>query len=261
MVYVPDASRAVGVATKLLSTDPARRLHGRDRRRIRSRARRARRPKGHAGVAGRSPRQPFHDWNQPFPPNPSPASARPAHASTRAWPTSSAAHRLDPSSRPGIWPVVPGHPRRTRRSGETARQLFADGRRCSARSSWRKLAVGPRRLRPLSGRQRTRTSSSTPTRADHRTDRWVGPAPAAQTAGRPFQLGARRLIGRKRLRRCLRRHRRPGHRRARRRVRGRPRRLPAIMLKSLADRLAEAAAEWLHLQIRTEYWGYAPTSL
>jgi len=31
----------------------------------------------------------------------------------------------------------------------------------------------------------------------------------------------------------------------------------AIMLKSLADRLAEAAAEWLHLQIRTEYWGYA----
>ena len=27
--------------------------------------------------------------------------------------------------------------------------------------------------------------------------------------------------------------------------------------KSLADRLAEAAAEWLHLQIRTEYWGYA----
>ena len=31
----------------------------------------------------------------------------------------------------------------------------------------------------------------------------------------------------------------------------------AIMLKSLADRLAEAAAEWLHLQIRTRYWGYA----
>jgi 5-methyltetrahydrofolate--homocysteine methyltransferase len=30
----------------------------------------------------------------------------------------------------------------------------------------------------------------------------------------------------------------------------------AIMLKSLADRLAEACAEWLHLQIRTQYWGY-----
>ena len=32
----------------------------------------------------------------------------------------------------------------------------------------------------------------------------------------------------------------------------------AIMLKALADRLAEACAEWLHLCVRTEYWGYAP---
>ena len=31
----------------------------------------------------------------------------------------------------------------------------------------------------------------------------------------------------------------------------------AIMLKSLADRLAEACAEWLHLQVRKDYWGYA----
>lgn len=30
----------------------------------------------------------------------------------------------------------------------------------------------------------------------------------------------------------------------------------AIMLKSLADRLAEACAEWLHHQVRTNYWGY-----
>jgi len=31
----------------------------------------------------------------------------------------------------------------------------------------------------------------------------------------------------------------------------------AIMLKSLADRLAEACAEWLHAQVRRDYWGYA----
>ncbi|MDR0780912.1 MAG: hypothetical protein LBF16_09520 [Pseudomonadales bacterium] len=31
----------------------------------------------------------------------------------------------------------------------------------------------------------------------------------------------------------------------------------AIMLKSLADRLAEAAAEWLHQRVRTDWWGYA----
>jgi 5-methyltetrahydrofolate--homocysteine methyltransferase len=33
----------------------------------------------------------------------------------------------------------------------------------------------------------------------------------------------------------------------------------AILLKSLSDRLAEAAAEWLHERVRTHYWGYAAT--
>lgn len=32
----------------------------------------------------------------------------------------------------------------------------------------------------------------------------------------------------------------------------------AILLKSLADRLAEAAAEYLHYYVRTTYWAYAP---
>ena len=31
----------------------------------------------------------------------------------------------------------------------------------------------------------------------------------------------------------------------------------ALMLKALADRLAEALAEWLHWKVRTELWGYA----
>jgi len=31
----------------------------------------------------------------------------------------------------------------------------------------------------------------------------------------------------------------------------------AIMLKAIADRLAEALAEWLHRQVRRHYWGYA----
>ena len=31
----------------------------------------------------------------------------------------------------------------------------------------------------------------------------------------------------------------------------------AIMLKALADRLAEACAEWLHMKVRRELWGYA----
>ncbi|MBF0157769.1 MAG: methionine synthase, partial [Magnetococcales bacterium] len=32
----------------------------------------------------------------------------------------------------------------------------------------------------------------------------------------------------------------------------------AIMVKALADRLVEAFAEWLHYQVRHQYWGYAP---
>ncbi len=32
----------------------------------------------------------------------------------------------------------------------------------------------------------------------------------------------------------------------------------SILAKTLSDRLAEAAAEWLHYKVRKEYWGYAP---
>ncbi len=32
----------------------------------------------------------------------------------------------------------------------------------------------------------------------------------------------------------------------------------SILVKTLSDRLAEAAAEWLHWKVRKEYWGYAP---
>ena len=32
----------------------------------------------------------------------------------------------------------------------------------------------------------------------------------------------------------------------------------SIMLRILADRFAEAAAEWLHREIRVRHWGYAP---
>ncbi len=32
----------------------------------------------------------------------------------------------------------------------------------------------------------------------------------------------------------------------------------ALLMKSVLDRLAEAATEWLHEKVRKEYWGYAP---
>ena len=35
----------------------------------------------------------------------------------------------------------------------------------------------------------------------------------------------------------------------------------SIMIKALADRLAEAFAERMHQRVRTELWAYAPTSI
>ncbi|MDP6849817.1 MAG: methionine synthase [Planctomycetota bacterium] len=35
----------------------------------------------------------------------------------------------------------------------------------------------------------------------------------------------------------------------------------ALLLKTIADRLAEASAEWLHFQVRTKFWGYAPNEV
>ena len=32
----------------------------------------------------------------------------------------------------------------------------------------------------------------------------------------------------------------------------------SILAKTLSDRIAEATAEWLHFEVRTKYWGYAP---
>lgn len=34
----------------------------------------------------------------------------------------------------------------------------------------------------------------------------------------------------------------------------------ALIIKSIADRLAEATADWLHEKIRTQFWGYADTT-
>ncbi len=35
----------------------------------------------------------------------------------------------------------------------------------------------------------------------------------------------------------------------------------AMITRLLCDRLAEALAEWLHYEVRTHQWGYAPTNL
>ena len=62
-----------------------------------------------------------------------------------------------------------------------------------------------------------------------------------------------------RLRRRVRRHRRARQRATRsREFKAALDDYSAILLESLADRLAEAFAERLHERVRTEFWGYQP---
>ena len=90
------------------------------------------------------------------------------------------------------------------------------------------------------------------------------PAPAGRAPRRRTQPVAGRLRGAPGDRAARPRRRVRGHRRPRqpgRRSRSSRTQLDdysAILLESLADRLAEAFAERLHERVRTEFWGYAP---
>jgi 5-methyltetrahydrofolate--homocysteine methyltransferase len=82
-------------------------------------------------------------------------------------------------------------------------------------------------------------------------------APGGQAATSAWPTSSRPRTAACRLGRRLRGHRRPRHRGQAGRVRAAHDDYHAIMLKALADRLAEACAEWLHERVRRECWGYA----
>ena len=83
--------------------------------------------------------------------------------------------------------------------------------------------------------------------------------PRARRASRTMRSPtSSRPTGARRLRRRVRGDRRPRHRAQARRVRGAEATTTRrLMLKAIADRLAEAFAEWLHRKVRRELWGYA----
>jgi 5-methyltetrahydrofolate--homocysteine methyltransferase len=85
---------------------------------------------------------------------------------------------------------------------------------------------------------------------------------ATKTDGRP-NLSLADFVApdrqrRRRPRRRVRRHGGPRGDRDRRGLRGDNDDYSSILLKALADRLAEAFAERMHERVRTELWGYAP---
>ena len=129
-VYVPDASRAVGVTTSLLSPEQRDALRGRGRRRLREDPRAARQEEGPAAhfARRRRVRMPSRpDWTRYTPPVPT-FLGRCGRSATRSRPLVAATHRLG-AVLPGVGACrsVPRDPRRSGRRRIGAHGLFAGG--------------------------------------------------------------------------------------------------------------------------------------
>ncbi|MBL8426701.1 MAG: methionine synthase [Dechloromonas sp.] len=256
VVYVPDASRAVGVATKLLSTEQRDGYMAEIASEYETvRAEHAGR-KGATLVSLDEARANRFTWNQPF---------------TPVKPRQPGLHTLNPSLADlsllidwtpffQSWDLAGRYPAilDNETVGETARQLFADAKEMLGRiisENWlsARAVFG---LYPARAENEDIIIYSDESRTTELT-RWVGLRQQhKQPAGR-FNVALADYIGENDYVGAF--AVTAGHRIEERVAAFEAAHddYSAIMLKSLADRLAEAAAEWLHLQIRTEYWGYA----
>ena len=256
VVYVPDASRAVGVATKLLSTEN----RGAFIKEVAAeyevvRAEHAGR-KGATMVTLAEARANRFTWNEAFAPTiPNQLGQQTLHLSL-----TDLSLPIDWTPFFQSWDLAGRYPAilENETVGETARQLFADAKEMLGKiisENWlsARAVFG---LYPASGVDEDIIIYADESRTTELT-RWVGLRQQHKQPKGRFNValadyvGERDYVGAFAVT--------AGH--------GIESRVAAfeaanddysaIMLKSLADRFAEAAAEWLHLQVRTKYWGYA----
>ncbi len=256
VVYVPDASRAVGVATKLLSTEQKAGYAAEiaaEYSAVRSE---------HAGRKGATlvtlaeARANRFTWNEAFAPTIPNELGRQAIDLE----LEDIALFIDWSPFFQSWDLAGRYPAilENETVGETARQLFADAKAMLARivsENWltARAVFG---LYPARGenediiiyRDEDRTTELT---------RWVGlrqqhkQPPGRYNLALADFVGERDYVGAFAVTAGLGIDARVAEFEAAHDD------YSAIMLKALADRLAEAAAEWLHLRVRMHYWGYA----
>ena len=265
-VHVLDASRAVGVVSSLLEPDAARRLRRAPTRRDQAELRAVARPQAGEAAAdvragARQPAAPR--LGRPTQP-PAPAflgrrvdrrAARRARARSSTGRSSSRAWELKGK--------IPGDlrasaVRRRRRASCTTRRTALLDRIVAERAAHR-----PRRLRLLAGgdggrRRRALHRRRSPARRAARFPMLRQQDADRRRQAEPLARRLRRAGGerRRRPRRRVRGHRRPRRRRSRARASRRDHDdYQAIMVKALADRLAEAFAEYLHARARRD-WGY-----
>ncbi|MDR1708263.1 MAG: methionine synthase, partial [Candidatus Accumulibacter sp.] len=262
VAHVPDASRAVGVVTRLLSEDgaaDARREIAAEQEAVR--ARRAERPAAPLLALAEARARRFK-WNA----DPAYRPARPARPGLhvlRGLDLAALARFIDWSPFFRAWDLAGRYPDILNDAavGEAARALFADAQamlakivkerwlsasavlglfpanavgddiviytdetRSEARMVWRNLR---RQADEPAGRPNLCLSDFV---AEEGVPDWIGAFAVTAGAGIEAKLAEFEAA-------------RDDYR--------------AILLKALADRLAEAAAEWLHRETRVNYWGYA----
>ncbi len=256
VVYVPDASRAVGVATKLLSTDQKAGYVAEIAAEYETvRAEHAGR-KGATLVSLEEARANRFTWNEAHTP------VKPANLGRQTLdiPLADLVPFIDWSPFFQSWDLAGRYPAILSNDvvGETARQLFHDAQAMLAKIVAEKwlTARAVFGLYPARGENEDIVLYTDESRSVEAT-RWVGlrqqikqPAGRFNTALADF-VGENDYAGAFAVTAGL----------------GIDNRVAAfeaahddysaIMLKALADRFAEAAAEWLHAQVRTHYWGYA----
>jgi len=255
VVYVPDASRAVGVATKLLSAEQRDGYMAEIVAEYETvRAEHAGR-KGATMVTLAEARANRFTWNEAFTP------VKPAHLGRQSLtiPLAELVTYIDWSPFFQSWDLAGRYPAILQNDvvGETARQLFADAKAMLAKivaDNWltAKAVFG---LYPARGENEDIIIYSDESRTSELT-RWVGlrqqhkqpkgrnNVALADYVGESDYVGAFAVTAGIGIDERVAAFEKANDD------------YSAIMLKSLADRLAEASAEWLHMRVRTHYWGY-----
>ena len=270
VVYVPDASRSVGVCSDLLSDERAAKfiadLHA-DYEQVRE-LHASKKPTPLVTLAAGARQQ---DADRLGRLHAAEAQVhRPARVPQLRPRRARGLHRLGPVL-PDLGPGrhVSRDPARRDRRQPRRSACFSDGKRMLQRADRRPLAAGARRDRPVAGQhggrrrhrdlrrrvaQRGAADAGTPLRMQ--TERPVstacrGPTAAWPTSSRP-RACADDYVGLFAVTAGL------GVEKKEQQFVADHDDYTAIMLKALADRLAEAFAERLHQRVRTELWGYAP---
>ncbi|MBF1163442.1 MAG: methionine synthase [Dechloromonas agitata] len=256
VVYVPDASRAVGVATKLLSIDQRDAYHAEIAAEYETvRAEHAGR-KGATLVSLDDARANRFTWNETYTP------VKPAQLGRQeiTIPLADLVPYIDWSPFFQSWDLAGRYPAilQNETVGETARQLFHDAQAMLATivsENWltAKAVFG---LYAAKGENEDILLYTDESRSQEAT-RWVGLRQQIKQPQGRFNTALADFVGEQDYAGAFAVTAGLGIDEHVARFEAAHDDYSAIMLKALADRLAEAAAEWLHMKVRTEFWGYA----